>query len=45
MSAVCSLLADMSEIASMNNYLGIGLDAKIAYEFNSTRDKSPSTYS
>lgn len=40
-----SPLADMREIASINNYLGIGLDAKIAYEFNSTRDKSPSVYS
>lgn len=38
-------LADMTEIATMNNYFGIGLDAKIAYEFNNTRDKSPAAYS
>eukprot|EP00731_Ephydatia_muelleri_P030202 Em0021g725a len=38
-------LADMREIASINNYLGVGLDAKIAYEFNNTRDKSPAVYS
>ncbi len=29
----------MKEVAVMNNYLGLGLDAKIAYKFNETRFK------
>lgn len=29
------------EISVMNNYFGIGLDAKIAYDFNTLRDEHP----
>ena len=38
------LIPEMKEISVMNNYFGIGLDAKIAYQFNSTREKKPAQY-
>lgn len=41
---VCSLLPEMKELTVMNNYFGVGLDAKIAYKFNETREKNPSSY-
>ena len=34
----------MKEVSCMNNYLGIGLDAKIAYEFNTRREENPMQY-
>jgi len=45
MCIVCfSLLPEMKELSVMNNYLGVGLDAKIAYKFNETREKNPNSY-
>ena len=34
----------MKELSVMNNYFGLGLDAKIAYKFNTTREKNPAQY-
>jgi diacylglycerol kinase family enzyme len=28
----------------MNNYFGLGLDAKITYQFQSTREKNPAQF-
>ena len=39
-----SLPSDFRELSCMNNYLGLGLDAKITYEFNTRRDENPSQY-
>ena len=39
-----SLLPETKELATMNNYFGIGLDAKITYQFNTTREKNPAQY-
>uniref|UniRef100_A0A8C9Y531 Diacylglycerol kinase n=1 Tax=Sander lucioperca TaxID=283035 RepID=A0A8C9Y531_SANLU len=38
---VLSSLAQCSEKCVMNNYFGIGLDAKISLEFNNKRDEHP----
>ncbi len=38
------LLPEMKELSVMNNYFGVGLDAKIAYKFNETREKNPGSY-
>jgi hypothetical protein len=35
---------DMKELYCMNNYLGIGLDAKIAYEFHTRREENPTQF-
>jgi diacylglycerol kinase (ATP) len=34
----------MKELYCMNNYLGIGLDAKIAYEFHTRREENPTQF-
>ena len=39
-----SLPSGTKEISCLNNYLGIGLDAKIAYEFNTRREENPTQY-
>jgi len=35
---------EVKEIAAMNNYCGIGLDAKITYEFHTRREENPGQY-
>jgi diacylglycerol kinase (ATP) len=35
---------DFREIGAMNNYFGIGLDAKITYEFHTRREENPKHY-
>ena len=44
--AVCfrASLFEGKEIAAMNNYCGIGLDAKITYEFHTRREENPGQY-
>ena len=37
-------LFEGKEIAAMNNYCGIGLDAKITYEFHTRREENPGQY-
>lgn len=37
----CSVL---HEVAAMNNYFGIGFDAKIMYEFRTRREENPKQY-
>ena len=43
----CCLVSSLSEgkeVAAMNNYCGIGLDAKITYEFHTRREENPGQY-
>ena len=37
-------LFEGKEIAAMNNYCGIGLDAKITYEFHTRREENPGQF-
>lgn len=41
-SLLCS--SDMKELYCMNNYFGIGFDAKIAYEFHTRREENPGQF-
>ena len=43
-STTSSVGSDAKEIAAMNNYCGIGLDAKITYEFHTRREENPGQY-
>ncbi|XP_019863877.1 PREDICTED: diacylglycerol kinase eta-like [Amphimedon queenslandica] len=36
--------SDMKELYCMNNYFGIGFDAKIAYEFHTRREENPGQF-
>ena len=36
--------SELHEVAAMNNYFGIGLDAKITYEFHTRREENPKQY-